>query len=680
MKPLTSQVSTSSKKVVGALPRSVRCLAAELLSRARDTEPEEYSKSYREAVGAQPVAWGWLPLLTLTSTLGTLSVAYAFTDSRFGGAGLTPFFLAGLLLMFIPTMVRLLSPAASRFERLGLLCETGMYFYLVKVMSSPLYFSFYDEFLHWRTADDIAKSGHLFSENALLPVSSYYPGLEIVTNAVSTLSGSNTFTAGLIVIGVARLLMILAFFLLCEQVLKSTRIASIATMLYMANPHFLLFDAQFGYESLALPLVAFVMFVLAPHQNVSVRLTRLNPIAPLMRFVATERKELNGDMRWITLTAWITVTAIVLTHHVTDFFFDGLLLCWTVTYACMRLTSLRQSGLAKTTLLAMLISIASIVRPGNPVVDYLSSFLADSLDELRRALTGGGGRQLFVTYTGQPTPVLERVLTISSVAVIMLCLPFGLLCLWQRYRSNALGCTLGIISLAYPVSQAFRFTNTGSELTDRAAAFLFIPIAAMLAIFIVQFWPTRRLNWKQITLITSVISLVFLGGTILGSGPSSALLPGPYEVIADTRSIEPEGIQAAIWACSGLEPDNRMATDRINQILMGAYGKQRIVSIIEDKIDVSPVFLSPHLGPDEVSILQSAQARYLVVDRRLIQALPLLGYYYEQAEFGAYQHTTPMSPQAFAKFGAVPQINRVFDSGNIVIYDVEGFNNAHQKA
>src|SRR5258706_420835 len=83
---------------------------------------------------------------------------------------------------------------------------------IVKVMYSPLSFSGYDEFLHWLTADNITRTGHLFSENALLPVSPDYPGLEIVTNALSTMSSLSTFNAGIIVIGVARLVMILSLF------------------------------------------------------------------------------------------------------------------------------------------------------------------------------------------------------------------------------------------------------------------------------------------------------------------------------------------------------------------------------------------------------------------------------------------------------------------------------------
>jgi hypothetical protein len=112
---------------------------------------------------------------------------------------------------------------------------------------------------------------------------------------------------------------------------------------------------------------------------------------------------------------------------------------------------------------------------------------------------------------------------------------------------------------------------------------------------------------------------------------------------------------------------------------MGTYGDQRIVSTIDDKIDVTPVFLSTSFGPTDAALLRSAKVSYLVIDLRLTQSLPLLGYYYEQAETGAYHHTTPVSLQALTKFDTIPQVNREFDSGDIVIYDVGGLINAPEK-
>lgn len=631
-----------------------------VLTRARDTEPEVLPPispvSPQQAAGLQAPAWGWLPMLTLTSTLGMLSVAYANTSARYGATGVDIFFWLGILLIFAPSFVRLISPAASRFERISLLCVVAICCYLVRQLGMPFPYFGYDPLVHLRTADDIASSGHLFSENSLLTVSPFYPGLEITTNALSKLSGLSAVDAGAIVLGVAYLVLTLSLFLLYEHITKSARIAGIATILYMTNPHFLFFDTGFDYESLALPLATLVLFAMARHETPG------------------------SDRRWMTLAAWVTLGAVVVTHHLTSFLFDGLFILWMIVYVFQRPARAFRSNLAMTALLGTCMALAWIALKGNPVVAYLSSYFGSALIELGHILTGTGSlRQLFVTYFGPGAALWERLMAFSSVILITLCLPFGLLCLWQRYRHNALAWAFGIASLFYPISQVFRFTNFGSEIADRTAAFLFIPIACLLAIFIAQFWPIRWLSRKQISLLPCAASVVFLGGAVLGAGPPWALLPGPYLVAADAHSIEPEGIQAALWAGSHLGPGNRIATDRTNRLLMSAYGNQHIVTSLADKVDVTPVFFSPGFGPNEVSILQRAGVRYLVVDLRLSTALPALGFYFDVDEPGAFKYTTPIDRQALTKFTTIPQIDRVFDSGDIIIYDVEGLKHAPQK-
>lgn len=649
---IDSHTPTFLQKVVGNLPMAAQHVIAVVLVRARDPEPECHL-SRQKAIGAGAIAWGWLPLLALTSSLGVFSVAYANTSARSGAAGVDMFFWFGLLLIFVPSSVRLISPGASRFERISLICVVCICFYLVSQLESLFPYFGYDPFAHLRTADDIARSGHLFSENSLLTVSPFYPGLEIATNALSKLSGLSTVDAGAIVVGVAYLVLTLSLFLLYEQLTKSARIAGIATLLYMTNPHFLFFDTGFDYESLALPL------------------------ATLVLFAALRQETVSSGRRRILLTALIPLAAVVATHHMTSFIVVGLLLLWTGIYALQRPVRALRSNLAKTALFGTCMALAWIGLKGNPVVNYLSSYFGGALNELGHIVTGTtSSRQLFASYSGHPASLWERTMAIASVGLITLCLPFGLLCFWQRYRHNALVWAFCIASLLYPVTQVFRFTNFGSEITDRAAAFLFIPIAFLLAIFIAQYWPTRRLNRKHISFIAAAVAVLFLGGLVLGNGPPWALLPGPYLVAADARSIEPEGVQAAIWAGSHLGPDNRMATDRTNELLMSALGDQRIVTSLADYIDVAPVFFSPGLGPNEVSILQRARVKYLVVDLRLGTALPANGFYFDPDEPDAFKYTTPIDLQALTKFNTIPQINRVFDSGNIVMYDVGGLMNA----
>ncbi len=112
---------------------------------------------------------------------------------------------------------------------------------------------------------------------------------------------------------------------------------------------------------------------------------------------------------------------------------------------------------------------------------------------------------------------------------------------------------------------------------------------------------------------------------------------------------------------------------------MSTYGDQRIVTGIADNIDVTPVFFSSNLGSYEASILQKGQIRYLIVDLRLSRALPSVGFYFDPSEPDSFHHTVPINLKALTKFDTMSQVNRVFDSGNIVIYDMGGLINAPEK-
>ncbi|MFL5627244.1 MAG: hypothetical protein ACJ788_16820 [Ktedonobacteraceae bacterium] len=636
-----------SDKAAGNLATVVRRMIVTGHARLQDPQPEGLVTRGLQAVKLT-TSLGAFPILTLTNTIGLLlvSLSYYLSASQYGGLVLESFFLLGLLLMFVPNLVRLLSPAPTRLERICLLCVLGICCYLVQFMISPLHFSSFDDFLHWRAADDILRTGHLFSENSMLPASPYYPGLEIVTNAISTMTGLNTFYAGIVVIIASRLLMMLSLFLFYEQITTSSRMAGMATLIYMTNPHFLFFDAIYNYETLALPLALFMLYILARYETTG------------------------KDHRWVVFMAWIVLIAVTITHHMTDYVSIGLLILWATVSLFQPASHNGHRHLTAIALFGLILALVyAFLLPGNPVWGYLSSYFSFSFVELGHIIAGtNAARPLFTNQINQPIPIWDRLLMLGSVALISFGLPFGLLSISQQHRHNALAVMFGITSLTYPIIQVFRLTEFGSEITDRSAAFLFLPIAYVLTILITHFWPTRKLSRRAISLITAALTVVFLGGVIVEIGPAYSSLPGPYLVGADGRSVEPEGIATATWSLSYLGPDNRVGTDRTNQMLMSTYGHQRIVTRLDDNVDISPIFYSPQFDSLDITILQEGHIHYLAVDTRLSTALPLEGMYFEDD-----RAISIISKDALTKFNTVTQINRLFDSGDIVIYDTGAF-------
>src|SRR6202030_635488 len=166
----------------------------------------------------------------------------------------------------------------------------------------------------------------------------------------------------------------------------------------------------------------------------------------------------------------------------------------------------------------------------NPAPGYLSGYFAGAFNELGHIIAGAREARPLFTSTGGVIPIWDSLLRIASVTLVTCCIPFGLFGLWRQYRHNALAVMLGILSLAYPITQVFRITQFGTEITDRAAAFLFLSVACILAFSITLFLPTRHPQGdarvpaahphrsrpygkrrRAISLITGILTVVFIG-------------------------------------------------------------------------------------------------------------------------------------------------------------------------
>jgi hypothetical protein len=606
-------------------------------------------------------SWGWLPALSLTAAVGVFLVALAGNAGRAASRWADLLFWLGLLVLLLPIVLRLLSPKPARRERIALLVVLGSALYLFRDLAYPLSFAYNDEFLFWRSVQDLATSRHLFGANPLLPVGPFYPGLEILTNALSGLTGLSIFVSGLIVLGVSGLTIVLSLYLFYEYLSSSAQVAGIATLLYMANPVFF-GDTLFHYESLAIPLAAFVLFALVRRSY-----------APA------------GRRRGLTSAIWLGLAAVVITHHLTSYALVGFLLLWTAVFLLPRLVPsfhhIRDQkdwvGPGVAALLGLVMAVLWLQFTGDLALGHLIPSLDSTVRQLIQVLASERApRQLFHDGSGFVEPLWERVTAFTSVGLILLELPFGLFQIWQRYRTNAIALALAIGALVYPFSQLARLTPPGVEIGARAQAFLFVSVAFVLAVATTHFWVSQ---WRYSVAVTCAIAVIFIGGWILGTSPLWYRLPGPYVVSADHRSIEPEGVAAAEWARSYLGPGQRMISDAVNILLMATYGNERIVTAENDEIAVSSVFVSPHYDASVETALRRGGVQYIVVDRRLSSGLPPRGSYFYEGDPNA-PYTRPIDPAALAKFDGVKNVSRVFDSGDIVIYDVEAITSGPSSA
>ncbi|WP_375387381.1 hypothetical protein [uncultured Amnibacterium sp.] len=615
--------------------------------------------SVPEPTPPAPARAGWaarnlLGPLVLLMACGVLVMAVAANLGRLGSTGLGAQLLwyLGLVLLFLPAALRIVARATPHVERLVAVVALAVLLQVSRLLLNPTAFAFHDEFIHADTLRQIEDSGHLFAVNPLLPVSAYYPGLEIVTDAVRTVTGLPGYAAAVLTLLAARLIIVLAIIGLIGAIGGSRRAGAVGALVYLANPQLLFFNSQYSYQTLALPLA-----VLCVH------------------LVATRRRG-----RWSLVLPMAASAAVVLTHHLTAVLLIAAYVLWLV--AVLVRGGRREAGgerrgraardhlhLAVLAVWTTLVLGATVLNPGNPLAAYLEAIFGSSGAQLLGLSQGQKPKALFADSAGSGPLPWEQVLLIASVlltTVSLLVVLGSIRTAWRGARPLAL--VLGVVGLLYPVVPGGHLTSATAEVGDRASGFVFVGLAAVLG----TWWWAKERRRRTTVAFGLAATATFLGGVVLGSGPASSQLPGPYQVSADARSVDADNVAAATWEATGLPDGSVVFADRTASLLAAADGEQDAVLHVATGLNLSPLLLAPTFTTEDVALIERSRLDYLIVDQRLSTSLPHQQVYIESGEYGEVGRTAPVSAAALAKFAAVPGVTRVYDNGSIVIYDVRG--------
>jgi hypothetical protein len=634
------------------------------------------------AVAAR-LSLGAAPALAPLAAAGLVLVAVADNAARRGDAGLRPLIWAGLVLIYAPVALRLLGRSATRNERIALLVTLGLSLFLVYVLRSPAEFVRFDEFAWWRATHDIVTSGHAFNGNPLPGATSVYPALSTVTAGVSQLTGLSIFHSALITIGIARTVLVLALFLFLERVIGSSRAASIGIAVYVCNPSFVYFDAQFSYESLALMSAAAVLLV-------TLRWSLGLASAP-----ASARAGL-------IVTMLLLIGGLSLAHHMTSVAVLVFLLIWLAVAA----RTLRSSRLARdrdrvngpllpTLLLAVTTGIWLGLVAAPASATELGGTFSRAFHSVADLIAGNSTSKQLFSGAGQAEGLVGRALIVGSVILMLIVLAAGLrevrrgrlrletLMLARGRRSGPalatqharlrerLWWTLGAVAVAYPVTLGLRLTLASSEISERASGFVFVGVAFLACLLVARSRraPPRVLPRSGAALAVAVaLTASFIGGFLLGELHATRQ-PGPYLVGAEERSITPQGVAAADFASARLPAKGRVLTDRSTASLVGSYGGMDPIFGRFAGTSLPRILFSESFDAADLRALRGQSLAFIVVDHRLSRETPLVGYYVESDEPGAFVRKTPVSAGSLDKFSAVAGLSKIYSNGPIDIYD-----------
>jgi hypothetical protein len=617
---------------------------------------------------------------------GVLAVSLADAAGRTGSASTVwgAAYWLGELLVFAPLAARVLSRTGpGESEAAGLVICAAAASYVIKYLYSPASFGFPDELEHWRSTSDLLTSHHLFGANYLLPVSPNYPGLEEAAGALASVTGLPVFAAGMIIAGLSHLLLAGTLFVVFRLVSGSPRIALAACAIYATNPHYQVFDAIYSYQTLAL-----AFFGLA--------------VVAALR-IASQPRGADQARWWILAVALATAT--VVTHHVTSYMLALTLLLIAAVSAARRLADRRgdpvlrrrsdtdrsrarglstlgsgTSGLAVLAGICVTVIVVWVRLRAPITLTYLYPTFRNFVDGLTHAFTAHAAAR-GATPAG---PLADQLGSYAVTALIMLGLPFGWRQIWRHQRQNTWALALGVGAAGYYACTLLRVTAPdGTELTGRILTFVYIPVGYTLAMALAwlrqatlsqsagtgrtlkgRLWvPPRATRAVPVVLAAASAGILLFGGIASGWPPFWERLPGHYVVDGFESGITTEGIAAATWARSTLGPGQRIAADFTNYTLLGSIGDEAPVS------GVDQLYCSPSWTVDEAALAHQEAVRYLLVDLRTSEyAAVTAGYFPDSSTICP----APIPTRDLTKFDTVPGINRIYDSGNIIIYAISG--------
>lgn len=623
--------------------------------------------------------WGLFFIAGALISSGLLVVSVSYAASRLNWAYADWVYWAGLLLQFVPAAMVLLRKNVSRREAIGVVLLLGITLYLTKLLVNPSTFAFMDEMQQWRSAYNSLETTRLFEWNPILEVSPYYPGLANITNALVLITGWSIHDTGVILIGVIRVMLMLSLFLFFERISRSHRIGGLSALLYMCNPAFLGWTSYYIYQSLALPLAFLALYCIV----------RLN--------------DQNLNIRFgLTVSILMIVPAITVTHHVTAIIFAGLVSLFAIVpplwvkvnttrnwHRMAKLTrkispwlsrrvalfwilarqnksaDFEKNDLGWLAVLIVVYVFIWIIYFASLTLVYLGGQIGGIINEIIHFSFSAAGQS-----AAAPPPMLppfELFMAYGSMALLLIGVPFGMVQTLRKFRGDSLTITMVSGSIALFFVFIVRFTSArGGEILGRTWPFLYVVIALVLAtgiLFLADI--TNWAKWFARVGVFAAILILFIGGIASGWPPYWSRLPGNYIVGGVERAVDVYGLTASDWARDHLEENSTVASDFMMHHMLGSYGLQATIMGMGD------LFMNPTYAEYHQDLVDEYQLEYLVVDTRMADDVPRLGFYYGSWEDVTYSDK-PVPLDYITKYDNIPLVNRIYDSGAVVFYDIQG--------
>jgi len=543
-----------------------------------------------------------------------------------GGSSLEfAMFWVGILIGFWAIALRILRSNETPQALGEVLVVLGVWGMIPRILRTGLSPFFFDEFDHLRIAQDVVATGHTSALHHLFQLGASFPGLELLTATTALVNPLTLWQTGLLWVMVAHVLGIIGIFTLVGGHRGDAKQGAFAALFYACNPSWFYFHGQFSYETLALPLMIWVL-------------------------VFAERVWRLGAQRSSVGPFVVVCIALPIVHHATSAALIALLLLWSIACVAIDVVGAQKRVTKSTrrllllTLGAMILVIARLLLIGSTLREYWSPVLnLHSISQAFGHLLGhssSGGR---VVFGGTQLPWWEIAAGFLLVPLLLIVLIRSLL---QRWRSteaiDGLEILFWALALAFFISLPLDLVSTLSEAAHRSWGFSFLGLSAIAA-GVVQPILQQRKKWKR-AMVGAVFAVVAIAGTSIGTSVAYQF-PGPVQAGVDGRSFSEETAVVASWFATHSGANDRVFADRFasRQIQLAT----RADVIMPWQLWQLAYF--PELNEYTLRMLMNFQVNYLVFDRRMTTVLPPSGFWYSPNEPPAYL-TSVVPPSNLERF------------------------------
>ena len=589
-----------------------------------------------------------------------LVVSYVVAEREVsGGRRHFALYWIGVVAFVLPAAIRLTSDVITSTERLLLIAALGLYSTIPKYLSYRGALAYFDEVGHWTQTERLIEDGLLFVKNSQITVISDYPGLHSMAAAIHHFTGLSTTTIAAVVIAVLHAAALLGVAEIARSAGASERSCGIAALWYSIGPGFWFFSSQFAYESFALVLLVWALAAF---------LRGLDEPSSLGR-------------RWGRL-GLLLASVVIVTHHLTSYMTLIVLTCVAVGAAALRWFGRVDSRVIRQ-IACWWLFVAALTgfwfaTQARNTRGYVSPYVSNGATDLMRLLTGQGrqsssdesegARKLFA---GSTLPNYELALGYLTPLILLVVTGWALVALRRRLLGNVTIAAMSIFSMAYFAVFPLMFSESGAEIARRTWSFTSLGIAILIAIAFDRRWDSTGRRSPVARSVWSVTAIaVLIGNTATGMNEVYRF-PGQYIYGSDTRSATEEVKDAARWFIDQYGENQSVVGDRTIQLWFGSIARSRWSLPTSSNRLWDFVLAEQPIDPALLSEAVSEGLRWVVIDRRQADNLPLIGFYVDQTEPLARLRTQPLGIGSVTKFDDAPWAIRVYSSTNIDVYRID---------